>query len=109
MGPTAGFGRFTAVELSAWTVLDPTYSSSTEVVCVTGFWTARFHTSLYSTEKLWLTAFAPIAPFGLKLKILFIVQGVEPHVAALLLTVLFRKNGIFSARFWSTLYAAWLV
>src|SRR5258708_12107443 len=50
-----------------------------------------------------------MAPLGFKLKILFTVHGDAPHVAALLLTVLFRKNGMFSARFWSTLYAAWLV
>src|SRR5260370_19181727 len=96
--PAPGCGRLRAVELSAWTVRDPTYSNSMDVVLVTGFWTAMFHTSLYSTEKLWLTSFAPLAALGLKLKIWFILQGGVPHVPVLCLTVLFRTHARVSAR-----------
>src|SRR5579862_9766509 len=94
--PTPGVGRFTAVWLSACTVREPTYWAETVVLLERAFWTARFHTSLYSTLKSWFTPFTPIAPLGLKVKILFIASVGVPGV---LVTTLFRKNGIFSARF----------
>src|ERR1700674_1411657 len=83
--PEPGRGRFTVVELSAWTVLDPTYSTCTDVLLVTGVCRVRFHTSLYSTEKLWLTPLAPIAPLGFWANILLVVHRAPAQRATELL------------------------
>ncbi len=66
------------------------------MLLLSDFCTVAFQTSLYSILKLWFTLLAPIAPFGFAAK-MFVIVSVGVPVA--LLTVLFKKKGMFSARF----------